>query len=240
VIIVIPLAGRGSRFANVGFTTPKPLIEVAGKPMLFHAYQSVANIPRTKLVFVALKEHQEKYNLRQIIETNITVNFELVLLDDVTEGQLCTVLEAKKFFVEGEGLLIAASDTYIKSDIGNEIKESPQNCEGIISVAKLLGNRWSFAKTNEVGNVIEVAEKQRISDNASTGLYYFSDTKYFQQEAQNLIASKKTVKGEYYIMPLYNRYIQKNKHITLSMAQEIWDMGTPEAKLAFEEYLNQK
>jgi NDP-sugar pyrophosphorylase family protein len=57
MLLVIPLAGRGSRYANVGYTTPKPLIEVSGKPMLYHAFQSVKQVKYSKVVFIALKEH---------------------------------------------------------------------------------------------------------------------------------------------------------------------------------------
>ena len=234
------MAGRGSRFANVGYSTPKPLIDVCGKPMLYHAFQSVAGIPYTKLVFVALKEHQLQYNVRKIISDSITTNFELVLLEDVTEGQLCTVMEAKSFFTEGEDLLIVASDTYVNSKIGQHIANKAADCSGIISVADLPGDRWSFAKTDENGHVVEVAEKVIISDHASTGIYYFSDIEYFTRYAMQLIENKETTKGEYYIMPLYAKYIAEGKKLTISEADEMWDMGTPEAKQAFENYLNQQ
>lgn len=238
MIIVIPMAGRGSRFANVGYSTPKPLIDVCGKPMLCHAFKSVEGIPYTKLVFIALKEHQEQYDVRKVITDNITTDFELVLLDDVTEGQLCTVMEAKQFFVPGEDLLIAASDTYVKSEIGKHIANKPVDCTGIISVADLPGDRWSFAKTDETGRVVEVAEKVKISDHASTGLYYFSDVEFFARQATQLIDNKETTKGEYYVMPLYGKYIAQGLHLTISEADEMWDMGTPDAKQAFENYLN--
>lgn len=240
MIIVIPMAGRGSRFANVGYSTPKPLIDVCGKPMLCHAFKSVEGIPYTKLVFIALKEHQEQYDVRKVITDNITTDFELVLLDDVTEGQLCTVMEAKQFFTPGEDLLIAASDTYVNSKIGQHIANKAADCEGIISVADLPGDRWSFAKTDENGRVVEVAEKVKISNHASTGLYYFSNVEYFAQQATQLIESKETTKGEYYVMPLYSKYLAQGKNIAISEADEMWDMGTPEAKQAFESFLNQQ
>ena len=236
MLLIIPMAGRGSRYANVGYTTPKPLIEINGKPMLYHAFQSVKDVPYDKVIFIALTEHEQLYGVSKLIKEQIVAEFELILLDDVTEGQLCTVLEAREFFKEGERLVIAASDTYIKSNFGQEIENS-KDCAGLISVAKLAGDHWSFAKTDDNDNVIEVAEKVRISDNASTGLYYFSNSKIFQKEAEELIAQKETAKGEYYIMPLYSKYIQKNKRITISKAEEIWDMGTPESKQAFEDFL---
>lgn len=236
MLLVIPMAGRGSRYANVGYQTPKPLIEVNGKPMLYHAFQSVKNVPYRKVVFIALREHEEQYGVRTIIEQQITTPFELILLDEVTEGQLCTVLTAADFFEENEGLLIAASDSYIESDINNELLHA--NADGVISVCNLPGEQWSFAKTNDKGDVIEVAEKTRISDFASTGIYYFKNAKQFQQLAEELVTKKETTKGEYYIMPLYNKLIAQGATIKLSHAKAMWDMGTPEAKQRFEDYLN--
>jgi dTDP-glucose pyrophosphorylase len=238
MLLVIPMAGRGSRFANVGYQIPKPLIEIAGKPMLYHAFQSVKEVHYRKLIFIALKEHEEEYTVSNIIKQHIQQPFELILLDKVTEGQLCTVLKAAEYFTENEGILIAASDSYIQSNIAKDIANTTAN--GLISACNLPGEQWSFAKTNDAGVVIEVAEKNRISNHASTGLYYFNDAKKFEQEALKLIEKKETTKGEYYIMPLYNQLIKQGLTIYLSEATQMWDMGTPEAKQQFEDYLNGK
>jgi dTDP-glucose pyrophosphorylase len=231
------MAGRGSRYANVGYQTPKPLIEIMGKPMLYHAFQSVKKVVYSKVVFIALREHEEQYGVRKMIEQQITSPFELILLDEVTEGQLCTVLTAAPFFKEGEGLLIAASDSYIDSDIAEELLHT--DADGVISVCNLPGEQWSFARTNEQGEVVEVAEKTRISDFASTGIYYFKNAKQFQLLAETLVQQKETTKGEYYVMPLYNKLIAQGAHITLSHAKTMWDMGTPEAKQRFEDFLHE-
>lgn len=236
MILIIPMAGRGSRYANVGYTTPKPLIEINGKPMLYHAFQSVKDVPYEKVIFIALKEHEQTYGVSKLIKEQIVADFELILLDDVTEGQLCTVLTASEYFQHNQSILIAASDSYIESNIAEDLKNT--QADGIISVINLPGEQWSFAKTDESGKVIEVAEKTRISDHASTGIYYFKDAKRFEQHAQQLIQQKETTKGEYYIMPLYNKLIAEGAQIQLSHAKAMWDMGTPEAKLKFETYLN--
>ena len=238
MLLIIPMAGRGSRYANVGYTTPKPLIEINGKPMLYHAFQSVKNVPYEKVIFIALKEHEQTYGVSKLIKEQIVTDFELILLDDVTEGQLCTVLTASHFFQPNQSILIAASDSYIESNIAEEVKRS--TTDGIISVINLPGEQWSFAKTDETDRVIEVAEKMRISDHASTGIYYFKDAKRFEKQAQQLIQQKETTKGEYYIMPLYNKLIAESAQIELSLAKAMWDMGTPEAKIKFETYLNEK
>lgn len=237
MLLIIPMAGRGSRYANKGYQTPKPLIEIDGKPMLYHAFQSVKDVPYSKLVFIALREHENQYGVSNIIKEQITETFELVLLDEVTEGQLCTVLTAAHLFNDKEGILIAASDSYIESDIATELKQTM--ADGLISVCNLPGTQWSFAKTDERENVIAVAEKTRISDHASTGIYYFKNTKQFQLLAEELIKHKETTKGEYYIMPLYNKMIAAGATIKLSHAKAMWDMGTPEAKLKFETHLHE-
>lgn len=236
MLLIIPMAGRGSRYANVGYTIPKPLIQINGKPMLYHAFQSVKNVPYQKVIFIALKEHEQTYGVSKLIKEQIVEEFELILLDDVTEGQLCTVLAASHYFHPNLPLLVAASDSYIKSDIAQEIKTS--DADGIISVINLPGEQWSFARTNNEGKVIEVAEKTRISDHASTGIYYFKDAKRFEKIAEEMVQKKETTKGEYYIMPLYSKLIAEGADIVLSQAGAMWDMGTPEAKLTFENYLN--
>jgi dTDP-glucose pyrophosphorylase len=189
-----------------------------------------------KVVFIALLEHEDQYQLSELIREQITPEFELVLIDKVTEGQLCTVLKAKHLIEPGESVLIAASDSYIESDIADELKQT--TADGIISVIDLPGEQWSFAKIDSTGRVIEVAEKNRISDNASTGIYYFKDGSRFLFEAEQLVQHKETTRGEYYVMPVYNKLIQQEFTIRLSIASAMWDMGTPEAKLKFENYLH--
>jgi UDP-N-acetylglucosamine diphosphorylase / glucose-1-phosphate thymidylyltransferase / UDP-N-acetylgalactosamine diphosphorylase / glucosamine-1-phosphate N-acetyltransferase / galactosamine-1-phosphate N-acetyltransferase len=231
------MAGRGSRYANAGYSTPKPLIEIKGKPMLYHAFQSVKDVQYEKVIFIALREHEERYGVHELIKNKIVREFELVLLDDITEGQLCTVLKATPLVQPNQSILIAAADSYIESNIAEELK----NCDadGLISVTNLAGEQWSFAKTNAKGEVVEVAEKKRISDYASTGIYYFKNRIKFEQLATELIQNKETTKGEYYIMPMYNKLIAEGAHIVLSHAKAMWDMGTPEAKMKFETYLNE-
>lgn len=237
MIVVVPMAGRGSRYANKGYTTPKPLIEVAGKPMLWHALDSIESLEFSKIVFVALREHEEEFGFSNQLKERYGQKMELVLLEDVTEGQLCTVLEADEFINDDEDVIIIASDTYIKSDIGKHIANKTEMVKGIISVANLPGDRWSFAKTNDSGQVVEVAEKRRISENASTGIYYFSTGRDLKELGHKMINNDERELNEFYVIPLYQRMINAGMDIRISQADEMWDMGTPEAKQLFEQKL---
>jgi UDP-N-acetylglucosamine diphosphorylase / glucose-1-phosphate thymidylyltransferase / UDP-N-acetylgalactosamine diphosphorylase / glucosamine-1-phosphate N-acetyltransferase / galactosamine-1-phosphate N-acetyltransferase len=235
MVVVIPMAGRGSRYSNEGYEIPKPLIPVAGKPMILWALKSLAGLVVSRYIFVLLKEHEERFNVKELIRKSIQQNVEFVLLDDVTEGQLCTVLAAKELLEKDEDVLIASSDTLVENELNKDIKD--KHFEGIISVSNLTGDQWSFARTNESGQVVEVAEKVRISDHASTGLYYFrraSDLIFFGEQ---MLANKEKTRNEYYVIPLYQKMIEAGMPIGISIAKAMWDMGTPAAKENFEKHL---
>jgi dTDP-glucose pyrophosphorylase len=233
MMVVIPMAGRGSRYATQGYETPKPLISVAGKPMIIWALKSVEGLDVSRYIFVALKEHENKFRITELLTKQIERESNFVFLKDVTEGQLCTVLAAKGLLNRDEDILIASSDTLVYGDLAQDIVSTPW--DGIISVANLPGDQWSFARTNEVGQVVEVAEKRRISNYASTGLYYFKRAGDLIDIGEQMIRDNERTRGEFYVIPVYQKMIKTGKQIGISKAQQMWDMGTPEAKRRFEE-----
>jgi NDP-sugar pyrophosphorylase family protein len=235
--VVVPMAGRGSRFADTPEATPKPLLPVMGRPMVGWALKSIENVPFSQIIFIALKEHEEKFQVKKVLTSEMNRPFELLLLDEITEGQLCTVLESKTNIDTEEDLLIISSDTCVISDIGKDIAQKGKDCAGLISVASLPGDQWSFAQTDEKGNVIRVAEKERISDFASTGLYYFSNGRLFVERAEEVISKGERTKNEFYVIPLYQKYIDRGELIGISPARQMFDMGSPASLHASETFL---
>lgn len=236
--VVVAMAGRGSRFSMQGITTPKPFIPIMNRPMVAYALDSLKGVSYSKIIFIILAEHEEMFNMTRLLKSlSISVPVDVILLDEVTEGQLCTVLAARELINTDEDLLIASSDTYVVSDLGQDIASRGSDCKGIISVADMPGERWSFAKVDESGKVVEVAEKVRISNHASTGLYYFSNGKEFVAIADEMIQNQEKTRGEYYVIPVYQKYIARGWRVDISIAYEMWDMGTPEALTNFENHL---
>lgn len=235
--VVVPMAGRGSRFAAQGLNMPKPLIEVNGRPMVAWALDSLINVDYSHLIFVALQEHETAYRVTQILKNLFGRQTEVILIPDVTEGQLCTVLAAKEWINTDEDVLVTSSDTYCVSPLGHDIACHLPECRGIISVANLPGERWSFARIDHHGRVVEVAEKIRISDHASTGLYYFSNGREFVSIAEEMISKQEKTRGEYYVIPVYQKYIERGWRVEISIADEMWDMGTPDALELFKQKL---
>jgi len=235
----MPMAGRGGRYANSGERVPKPLIKVAGAPMFSWALRSLAGLSLSRLIVVVLEEHEIQYRVSEQIQRFAPSTTVIVRIPEITEGQLCTVLAARDHFQMNSDLLITSSDTYVKSAIKHHIDEMHEESRGLISVADLPGEQWSFAKTDPGGRVVEVAEKKRISRHASTGLYYFSNTAEFLREAEQLIAARERTLGEYFVIPLYQRYIERGWRVEISRAEEMWDLGTPQAKQISEKHLRQ-
>ena len=162
--IVIPMAGRGSRFADAGYKNPKPLIDVAGKPMIQVVIENLAPKCEHRFIFICQNEHIKAFSLNEKLHS-YTKNCEIIGIDGITEGQVCTVLKAKELINNDEPVMTANSDQWIDFDINKylgQIKE--HNLDGMIMTMKADDPKWSFAKTDSNGFVTETAEKKVISN----------------------------------------------------------------------------
>jgi len=91
--IVIPMAGRGSRFANAGYDMPKPLIDIYGHPMVEYVIRNVTPREAHRFIFICQEEHLEKFGLAERLEA-IAPGCVIIPINYITEGAACTVLLA--------------------------------------------------------------------------------------------------------------------------------------------------
>ena len=233
--IVMPMAGRGSRFAEVGYSLPKPLIDVRGRPMYAWAMDSLPLELARRVIFVCLEEHLQDLRLREDIRTRYAALDPIIIsLSKVTEGQACTVLEAREWIDTAEPLIIYNADTFCTTNLRSVLRELPADVDGVIGVFHATGDKWSFARVNEHGDVVETAEKRRISDWATTGLYHFSRGADFVAHTDAMIAANERVQNEFYVAPVYNRLIAAGGKVRIDVAREVWGLGTPEDLAVFE------
>jgi dTDP-glucose pyrophosphorylase len=224
--VLIPMAGAGSRFEKAGYTFPKPLIDVNGKPMIQVVVDNL-NID-AKHIFIVQKEHYEKYNLKETLE-NIAPGCEIVIADGMTEGAACTTLLARRLIDNNEPLIIANSDQFCEWD-SNEFMWACQGdgIDGCIATFKNTHPKWSYAHLGEDGFVDEIAEKRPISDKATVGVYFWSKGSDYVKYADQMIAADKRVNGEFYTCPVYGEAIADGKKIKTFHVEKMWGMGTPE------------
>ena len=184
--VLIPMAGAGSRFEQAGYTFPKPLIEVNGKPMIQVVVENL-NID-AKHIFIVQKSHYEKYNLKYLLNLITNNNCEIVQVNGITEGAACTTLLAKKFIDNDEPLVMANSDQFVEWD-SNEFMYSmiADNIDGGMLTFEATHPKWSFAKLDDKGFVSEVAEKKPISNIATVGVYYWTKGSDYVKYAEQMI-----------------------------------------------------
>jgi dTDP-glucose pyrophosphorylase len=229
------MAGRGSRFAEVGVTAPKPLIDVRGRPMYAWAMDSLPLALAHRVIFICLEEHLAGLALEKDIRARYGAFDPVVIpLGKVTEGQACTVLEARRLIDSDEPLLIYNADTFCKTRLEARLRALPADVDGLLSVFQAPGDKWSFARTDSAGRVVETAEKRRISPWATTGLYWFARGCDFVGHADAMIAANERERGEFYVAPVYNRLIAAGANVLTDEADEVWVLGTPEDLADFE------
>ena len=224
--VLIPMAGAGSRFQQAGYTFPKPLIEVNGKPMIQVVADNI-NVD-AQHIFIVQKSHHEEYSLQSVLN-NVSPGCEIVQVDGVTEGAACTTLLAKDLINNDEPLLIANSDQFVEWN-SNEFMYSMvgDNIDGGILTFESNHPKWSYAKLDDDGFVSEVAEKNPISNMATVGIYYWSKGSDYVKYAEQMISNDTRVNNEFYVCPVYNEAVQDGKKIKVFNISKMWGLGTPE------------
>lgn len=211
--IVIPMAGKGSRFVEAGYKDPKPLISVHGKPMIQVVVENLTPKCEHRFIFICQNQHIKDYDLTKKLKS-MTKNVEIIGIDGITEGQVCTVLKAKDLINNDEPLMTANSDQYIDFDINDYLSVmDDKNLDGLIMTMKTDDPKWSYAKTDKNGFVIKTAEKKVISEDATVGIFNFRHGKDLVRSAEQMIADNIRVNNEFYTCPCYNYLIKDGKKI---------------------------
>jgi NDP-sugar pyrophosphorylase family protein len=227
--IVIPMAGRGSRFASAGFELPKPLIDVMGKPMIDWVIDNIAPKELHRFIFLCLQEHLDKYSLENHLKSKAE-NCVIVPVNEVTEGAACTVLLAERYIDNDSPLMIANSDQYVDVSIDEYMYSMGKN-DGLIMTMKATDDKWSFIKYDENGFVTIVREKEVISDEATVGIYNFARGAEFVKYAHDMIEKNIKVNNEFYVAPVYNMMIEDKKKIGFYNVGKVdngmYGLGTP-------------
>jgi HAD superfamily hydrolase (TIGR01509 family) len=224
--VLIPMAGAGSRFEKAGYTFPKPLIDVNGKPMIQRVVENL-NID-ARHIFIVQKSHYEKYSLKHTLNL-ISPNCEIVQVEGMTEGAACTTLLAKELINNDEPLVLANSDQYVDWDSNQFMYASmADDIDASILTFHSTHPKWSYAKLNEDGFVIEVAEKKPISEHATVGIYFWKKGSDYVRSAENMINKNIRVNNEFYVCPVYNEALLDGARVKTFHIDKMWGLGTPE------------
>jgi len=232
------MAGRGSRFADVGFTDPKPLIRFGDMPMIQWVIDNIRPNRPHRFIFICLAEHLKAYpKLRQELEKNCP-DCQIVTVGTVTEGAACTVLLARKLIDNDYPLMIVNSDQFVDVSIEEYLQRMEESqADGFIMSFMSDHPKWSYCRLSPDNTVTEVVEKKVVSNEATVGIYNFKRGREFVVGADSMIARNLRVKGEFYVAPVYNQLIQAGSKVLFmnigSEAEKMNGLGTPEDLAAF-------
>ena len=222
------MAGAGKRFRDAGYNVAKPLIDVLGRPMYSWAADSLPFECGENIIFILL-ENQEGHDF---LEKDIKSRYAkydpiIITLPKLTRGQAETVLSAKSYINNEYPLLIHNADTgfKIKPYWLDDIEKTRPDGALLVFVSK--EKRWSFSRQDATGRVVEVKEKEPISEFASTGTYYFGKGSKFVELAEKRIKSNFSEVGEFYVAPLYNDLIAEGGIVKNYLIERLICFGTP-------------
>lgn len=233
--IVIPMAGRGSRFADAGYELPKPLIDAGGKPMIELVTENIRPKCEHRFIYICQEEHLDKYNLAKELE-RMSPGCKIITIDHITEGAACTVLLAEKYIDNDDEMMIANSDQFVDTDINDYIPKMGDN-DGLIMTMPADHPKWSYIRFDDNGFVTEVREKEVISNEATVGIYNYKHGSDFVKYARQMINKNIQVNNEFYVAPVYNEMIADGKKIVFhNVGEKMHGLGTPEDLNAFLEF----
>ena len=232
--IVMPMGGEGKRFAERGYTFPKPLVEIAGKPMVEIVVHNLTPSEPHRFIFICRQEHLQKFALGEVLNLIAPEN-RVISMRSPTSGALCSVLLGMEYLQNDDELLVANADQFVDIPIDGFLAAARAGkWDGYVMTFPSTHPKWSYVKT-EGDHIVTVAEKQPISRNATVGLYYFRRSKDFVAAAERMLLKNATVAGEFYVAPVYNELILKGKRIGMYpiSRDQMHGLGMPEDVEAF-------
>jgi dTDP-glucose pyrophosphorylase len=241
--LIIPMAGLGSRFADAGYSFPKPLIPVP-------PYETMIEMVIRNLdydgqhIFLVQQAHIDEFHIDKTLKL-LKPDCIIVPVNGLTEGAACTILLAEPYLDLNDELVIANSDQFVPNfDMRGFLDKTIRSTviswrgereavSGGIVIFDATHPKWSFVKLGDQDRVIQVAEKNPISNHATAGVYAFHNAEDFILAAKQMIGKNIRTNGEFYLAPVFNEFIELGRHILPYQVEKIYGTGTPEDLQAF-------
>lgn len=237
--ILITMAGRGSRFLEAGFHVPKYEIMAHGRSLFEWSMISLTNFfsKESRVIFVCLAENDSaEFILQEVKKFNLE-DVHVVELGAIADGQATSAYLSHVKWQLDWPLLIYNIDTFVRPRALN-FDCIRAGSDGWVPCVKVPGDHWSFVRVAPDGWAVELAEKRRISENASIGLYWFKRAgSYIDLYKRFYVDQNNLTLGEKYIAPLYAQLIADGGKVSSTdlPLNDVHMLGTPEELKKFME-----
>lgn len=214
--IIIPMSGASLYETSADFIYPKILTEINNRTLLEYSQDIFATLTEEhKSLFIVPADKLTKLALGNIIEL-ISPSAVIIPLQGMTKGAVCSSMMAIDEINLDEELIISSADHYINDDLQQVLDyfRSLKADAGVLTFES-VHPKWSFAKANDEGFVVQTAEKNAISRNAIAGLYYFKKGSDFIEAAKELIRKDNSIDNNFYLSSSLNEMVLKGKKIVM-------------------------
>ncbi len=224
--LCLPMGGAGTRFLNNGYETPKPLIELKGRPFFYWAAQSLLPFVQLEsLTAVVLKDHIERFEIDKKIRYYYP-SANIVVLDHVLNGAVLTCMEGAKAIDGNLPVIFCDCDIYFRCRGLYEYYWGEEtDAQGTLITFESTEPRYSFVRRGAAGFVTETAEKKAISSEAICGAYGFDRAETFLRAADRYL--NECTYSEYYMSGIYNLLIEDGGRVRAFKCDKTVSFGTP-------------
>lgn len=238
--IIIPLGGKGERFKKEGYNLPKPLIKVCEKEILFYVIDNL-DIQKEDKVYIIYNLELDEYHFNEIIKKKYPF-IELIKLNGDTKGASETVYIGTEYiinhFTYHNKTILIDGDTFYKENILEKFRNTNHNA--VFYVKNYDTNPvFSYIKLDNNNLIVDIKEKNKISDNANTGVYAFQNMIELNKYAKYVLENNITFKNEPYTSCIIDIMLKKNEIFKGIECKEshVFVLGTPKQ---VNEFINQK
>ena len=249
MIILIPLGGTGKRFKKEGYILPKALIKVNGKEIIFHLIDNLKISNKISYIYIPYNIEYENYDFENLLKNRYpNYKFKFMILEQQTRGAAETIYKALQNLYSSQirypinmiqmkemfdkPILCLDSDNFYTNDIINL-----WNGDNIVFsfLSKDTNPIFSYLKTDENENILQIIEKQKISDKACTGAYGFESYYDLIDYCRYIITNNITQKGEFYTSGVINYMLKKKNIKNITIDNKYYhSLGTPEQVKLYE------
>lgn len=204
--VVIPMAGLGSRFQALGYTLPKPLIDVNGMPMISKAIKTLGIYGN---YYFVIRKDENSELIKKVILNQVS-NAKFIEINYVTEGPACSVMLFEREINNDSELIVANCDQIMWWNPNLfMINARASDTDGMVVTYHSTTTKNSYAKLNKQGYVTEIKEKEVISNTSLNGIHYWKKGKYFVNSVKEMMRlNDRAPNGEFYVGPSYNHMIR--------------------------------
>lgn len=225
--LIMPMEGAGSRFFKNGFVTPKPLIEIKGKPFLYWATRSIQKyVDLEDITFVVLKQHIDEFGIDKVILKYFSdAKIEIVDFEEVKSGPVMTCLAGLKNIQDDQPILFNDCDhMFACGSFAEDMNAATWDYDGALLTFESEQPQFSYIQY-ENNKVVGTVEKKVVSNHAICGAYVVRNAQLFREMATEYLQNCNY--SEFFVSGIYNVMCQKKLNVQNYTVDFHVPFGTP-------------